>query len=53
MFKYIYIYILNLQEWKRVRDEEKKAELSQNNRYKQYRRYAKKGGFGQITFGPE
>ena len=41
------------QEWKLKKDEEMKAELSQNSRYKSYRRYLKKGGPGQISFGPD
>ncbi|KAK2170037.1 hypothetical protein NP493_1167g00034 [Ridgeia piscesae] len=44
---------LQWDEWKARKDEEMKAELAQNARYKSYRRYMKKGGPGQMTFGPE
>ena len=30
-----------------------KAKLAENSRYKMYRRYMKKGGPGQMQFGPE
>ncbi|KAK2140751.1 hypothetical protein LSH36_1259g00012 [Paralvinella palmiformis] len=41
------------EEWKRLKEEEMKAELATNARYKSYRRYMKKGGPGQMMFGPE
>jgi len=40
-------------EWKKEQDEEMKRKMADNNRYKQYRRYMKKGGAGQMTFGPD
>ncbi len=46
-------YIFILQEWKIMKEEEMKAELASNSRYKSYRRYMKKGGPGQMSFGPE
>ena len=56
-FAYLYLNTIPLwfllQEWKAQKDEEMKAELAQNARYKSYRRYMKKGGPGQMTFGPE
>jgi len=42
-----------LQAWKAQKEEERKAELANSSRYKMYRRYMKKGGPGQMTFGPE
>ena len=47
--KNLYVF----QVWKAEKDEETKRKLADNNRYKQYRRYMKKGGAGQMTFGPE
>ena len=35
------------------KEEETKAKLAHDSRYKKYRRYMKKGGPGQMTFGPE
>ncbi|KAK6181709.1 hypothetical protein SNE40_009511 [Patella caerulea] len=43
----------NFKEWKAQQDEEMKAKLAESARYKSYRRYMKKGGPGQISFGPE
>jgi len=43
----------NFKDWKVIRDEEAKAKMAENSRYKQYRRYMKKGGPGQMSFGPE
>ncbi|KAH9519328.1 DnaJ sub C member 25, partial [Bulinus truncatus] len=40
-------------EWKARKEEETKSKLAENNRYKMYRRYMKKGGAGQMTFGPD
>ncbi|XP_045175349.1 dnaJ homolog subfamily C member 25-like isoform X1 [Mercenaria mercenaria] len=40
-------------EWKKEQDEEMKSKLAESARYKSYRRYMKKGGAGQMTFGPE
>lgn len=42
-----------LKEWKREKEEEEKQKLAENNRYKQYRRFMKKGGPGQMVLGPE
>ncbi|KAK7488796.1 hypothetical protein BaRGS_00019931 [Batillaria attramentaria] len=39
--------------WKQKIEEERKIKLAENARYKSYRRYLKKGGAGQMTFGPE
>lgn len=39
--------------WKAKKEEEQKIELAQSGQYKIYRRYLKKGGPGQMTFGPE
>ncbi|XP_076472054.1 dnaJ homolog subfamily C member 25 homolog [Babylonia areolata] len=39
--------------WKEKKDEEMKIKLAESARYKSYRRYMKKGGPGQMTFGPE
>ncbi|XP_055350520.1 dnaJ homolog subfamily C member 25 homolog [Paramacrobiotus metropolitanus] len=43
----------NFKTWKQEKDEKMKTELAQNARYKAYRRWMKKGGGGQITFGPD
>ncbi|XP_012937761.1 dnaJ homolog subfamily C member 25 homolog [Aplysia californica] len=43
----------NFTVWKEEKEEEMKRKLAENNRYKMYRRYMKKGGAGQMTFGPE
>ncbi|KAL4225101.1 DnaJ subfamily C member 25 [Mactra antiquata] len=43
----------NYDEWKKEQDEEMKTKLAESARYKSYRRYMKKGGPGQMTFGPE
>jgi DnaJ family protein C protein 25 len=40
-------------EWKRERDEEEKAKLAESASYKRYRRWMKKGGPGQMTFGED
>lgn len=45
--------LFSSQEWKKQKEEDMKAELAMNNRYKMYRRYLKKGGPGQMTFGPD
>ena len=42
-----------LQIWKQQQEDEMKAKLAADPRYKRYRRYMKKGGPGQMTFGPE
>ncbi|KAK3101875.1 hypothetical protein FSP39_006974 [Pinctada imbricata] len=39
--------------WKQKQEDDMKAKLAENARYKSYRRYMKKGGPGQMTFGPE
>lgn len=44
---------LFFQEWKREKEEEMKAKLAESARYKSFRRYMKKGGPGQMSFGPE
>ena len=41
------------QTWKAKKDEEAKLKMAESARYKAYRRYMKKGGPGQMTFGPE
>lgn len=41
------------QEWKEKKELETKTKLAENSRYKMYRRYMKKGGPGQMTFGPD
>lgn len=43
----------NFDPWKQKRDDELKASLAENPAYKRYRRYMKKGGPGQITFGED
>lgn len=43
----------NFQVWKAKQEEDLKAKLAESARYKSYRRYMKKGGAGQIMFGPE
>ncbi|XP_060595988.1 dnaJ homolog subfamily C member 25-like [Ruditapes philippinarum] len=43
----------HFEEWKKEQDEEMKTKLAESARYKSYRRYMKKGGAGQMTFGPE
>lgn len=53
-----YMYITSIvylffQEWKREKEEEMKAKLAESARYKSFRRYMKKGGPGQMSFGPE
>lgn len=40
----------NFKEWKEEQEEEMRLQLAQNNRYKAYRRFMKKGGAGRITF---
>jgi len=40
----------NFREFKREQEEEMRIKLAQNNKYKAYRRYMKKGGPGQMTF---
>ncbi|XP_068710073.1 dnaJ homolog subfamily C member 25 homolog [Montipora foliosa] len=40
----------NFQEFKREQEEEMRVKLAQNNKFKAYRRYMKKGGPGQMTF---
>lgn len=47
------IVYLFFQEWKREKEEEMKAKLAESARYKSFRRYMKKGGPGQMSFGPE
>lgn len=39
--------------WKEKQDLEMRQKLAESSRYKSYRRYMKKGGPGQMTFGPE
>ncbi|XP_061166846.1 dnaJ homolog subfamily C member 25 homolog isoform X1 [Saccostrea echinata] len=39
--------------WKKEKEDEMKAKLAESARYKSFRRYMKKGGPGQMTFGPE
>ncbi|PVD33770.1 hypothetical protein C0Q70_05030 [Pomacea canaliculata] len=41
------------QKWKEAKEEEMKIKLAENSRYKSFRRYMKKGGPGQMTFGPD
>lgn len=36
--------------WKKLKDEETKKSLAENNKYKQYRRYMKQHGVGRMTF---
>ncbi|XP_041366024.1 dnaJ homolog subfamily C member 25 homolog [Gigantopelta aegis] len=43
----------NFQVWFLKQEEERKSKLAESARYKSYRRYMKKGGAGQMTFGPE
>ena len=50
---YAMLYLYVFQVWKEKQEEEMKAKLADNSRYKMYRRYMKKGGPGQMTFGPE
>ncbi|EDO44964.1 predicted protein, partial [Nematostella vectensis] len=40
----------NFEEYKEEQEEEMRQKLAQNNKYKAYRRYMKKGGPGQMTF---
>ncbi|CAH3030973.1 unnamed protein product [Pocillopora meandrina] len=40
----------NFREFKKEQEEEMRVKLAQNNKYKAYRRYMKKGGPGQMTF---
>lgn len=40
----------NFQEFKQEQEEEMRIKLAQNNKFKAYRRYMKKGGPGQMTF---
>ncbi|XP_074617015.1 dnaJ homolog subfamily C member 25 homolog [Acropora palmata] len=40
----------NFQEFKAEQEDEMRIKLAQNNKYKAYRRYMKKGGPGQMTF---
>lgn len=40
----------NFAEWKQEQEEEKKKELAESGRYKQYRRYMKNHGTGRMTF---
>ncbi|XP_044174535.1 dnaJ homolog subfamily C member 25 homolog [Acropora millepora] len=40
----------NFQEFKGEQEDEMRIKLAQNNKYKAYRRYMKKGGPGQMTF---
>lgn len=39
--------------WKQAKDAETKAKLAESASYKRYRRFMKKGGPGQITFGED
>lgn len=43
----------NFKVWKQERDDEQKAKLAESASYKRYRRWMKKGGPGQITFGED
>lgn len=43
----------NFKVWKEEKDEEEKARLAESASYKRYRRWMKKGGPGQITFGED
>ncbi|GAB1598414.1 dnaJ homolog subfamily C member 25-like [Argonauta hians] len=43
----------NFDVWKEKQEEELKARLAVSAKYKSYRRYMRKGGAGQIMFGPE
>ncbi|BFZ04891.1 hypothetical protein BsWGS_07930 [Bradybaena similaris] len=43
----------HFKEWKEKKELETKTKLAENSRYKMYRRYMKKGGPGQMTFGPD
>lgn len=43
----------NFKVWKEARDEEEKAKLAESASYKRYRRWMKKGGPGQLTFGED
>lgn len=43
----------NFVEWKKDQDEEMKQKMAENTQYKKYRRYMRKGGPGQMTFGPD
>ena len=45
--------LCHVQVWKEKREEEMKVKMAESARYKSYRRYLKKGGPGQMTFGPE
>ncbi|CAK9300874.1 unnamed protein product [Gordionus sp. m RMFG-2023] len=40
----------NFDEWKKVKDEEAKKKLLQSGKYKNYKRWMRKGGPGQISF---
>ena len=46
-------FCIVLQVYKKEKEDEMKEQLADNARYKQYRRYLKKGGPGQMSFGPE
>ncbi|XP_033752697.1 dnaJ homolog subfamily C member 25 homolog [Pecten maximus] len=39
--------------WKQQKEDEMKIKMAESARYKSYRRYMKKGGPGQMSFGPE
>ncbi|KAI1280297.1 DnaJ -like protein [Halotydeus destructor] len=43
----------NFAQWKQERDDDNKAKLAESASYKRYRRWLKKGGAGQITFGED
>ncbi|ESO02691.1 hypothetical protein HELRODRAFT_188809 [Helobdella robusta] len=43
----------NFQAYKKEKQDEMKEQMADSGRYKQYRRYMKKGGPGQMTFGPD
>ncbi|XP_046367674.1 dnaJ homolog subfamily C member 25 homolog [Haliotis cracherodii] len=43
----------NFEVWREDQENERKSKLAESARYKSYRRYMKKGGAGQISFGPE
>ena len=47
------VFFFFLQVWKAKQEEEAKVKMAESARYKAYRRYMKKGGPGQMTFGPE
>lgn len=47
------IIICVFQKWKAKKEEEQREELAESSKHKKFRRYMKKGGPGQMSFGPE